>query len=83
MHPDEIVELISQALPGATVHVWDQTGGGDHFEVLVVWPEFAGKSLVERHQQVYGAVSKPLAGSIHALSLRTYTPDEAAANEVG
>jgi len=76
MHPREIEGLIRQGLPGATVHVLDETGGGDHFQAVVVWPAFAGKSLVERHQLVYGSLNKAMAGPIHALSLRTYTPEE-------
>jgi stress-induced morphogen len=68
--PDEIRRHIEAALPGARVAVADTTGAGDHFEVEVVTPAFAGKSLVEQHQLVYGALESVMA-RIHALSLRT------------
>jgi stress-induced morphogen len=67
---DEIRCRIEQALPGARVEVADTTGAGDHFEVAVATPAFAGKGLVEQHQLVYGALGALMA-DIHALSLRT------------
>ena len=68
--PDEIRRHIEAALPDARVAVADTTGAGDHFEVEVVTAAFAGKSLVEQHQLVYGALESLMA-RIHALSLRT------------
>jgi stress-induced morphogen len=68
--PEEIRRHIEAALPGARVVVADTTGAGDHFEVEVVASAFAGKSLVEQHQLVYGALDALMA-RIHALSLRT------------
>ena len=71
--PAEIRHLIEQALPGARVAVEDTTGAGDHFEVRVTTPAFAGKTLVEQHQLVYRALGS-LMPEIHALSLRTEAP---------
>ncbi|TMB44927.1 MAG: BolA/IbaG family iron-sulfur metabolism protein [Deltaproteobacteria bacterium] len=68
--PDDIRRRIETALPGARVEVADTTGAGDHFEVQVAAPGFAGKGLVEQHQLVYGALGT-LMQEIHALSLRT------------
>ena len=68
--PDEIRRRIETALPGARVEVADTTGGGDHFEVHVRASSFTGKTLVEQHQLVYGALGG-LMPQIHALSLRT------------
>jgi stress-induced morphogen len=70
VNPDEIRRRIQQALPGSRVQVADTTGAGDHFEVEVATPMFAGKGLVEQHQLVYGALGTLMA-DIHALSLRT------------
>ena len=47
-----------------------------HFRVVVVSDAFDGKRSVARHQAVYGALSEPLAGPVHALALHTYTPAE-------
>ncbi len=76
MDPRELQGLIERGLPGAIVEVRDTTGGGDHFEALVVSSSFEGKSLIERHQQVYGAVGEAMRAQVHALTLRTLTPDQ-------
>ena len=68
--PDEIRRALEAALPGARIDVEDTTGGGDHFDVRVASSAFAGKTLVEQHQLVYGALDG-LMPRIHALSLKT------------
>lgn len=52
------------------------TGDGAHFEAVIVSPAFAGKSRVQRHQIVYGALGDRMREEIHALSMKTLTPDE-------
>jgi acid stress-induced BolA-like protein IbaG/YrbA len=74
MQAEELKKLIEQGLPGAHVEVRDFTGGGDHFEALVVSADFEGKSLVERHQAVYGALGDAMRAQVHALTLKTLTP---------
>ena len=77
MSPDEIKSTLEKALPGATVEVQDYTGGGNHFQVLVVSASFEGKGLVDQHQMVYGALRESLGNErIHALALKTYTPEQ-------
>ena len=75
MDPSHIRERLEQVFPDATVAAEDATGAGDHFAVTVVSDLFAGKSLVERHQMVYGALGA-LMPRIHALQLKTVTPGE-------
>ena len=49
-----------------------RTGTGDHFQVVVAAPRFAGLSLVEQHRLVYDALAEPLAdGTIHELRIKT------------
>jgi stress-induced morphogen len=76
MDPKEIEQMIAQALPGSRVEVKDYTGGGDHFEALVVSPAFEGKTLVERHQLVYDALGDAMRVRVHALTLKTLTPSQ-------
>jgi stress-induced morphogen len=71
--PEDIRRALESAMPGARVHVADTTGAGDHFEVQISAAVFAGKTLVEQHQLVYGALDD-LMPRIHALALRTSTP---------
>jgi acid stress-induced BolA-like protein IbaG/YrbA len=54
-------------------------GDGQHFQALVVAPEFAGKSRIQRHQLVYAALGERMREEIHALSMKTLTPEEFAA----
>ena len=76
--PDQIASLIKEALPDAQVRLNDLTGGGDHWEATVVSTAFDGKSLIEQHQLVYGALREQMKGPIHALQLKTMTPKKAA-----
>jgi acid stress-induced BolA-like protein IbaG/YrbA len=51
-------------------------GDGQHFQAVVVSAAFAGKSRVQRHQLVYGALGERMREEIHALSMQTLTPEE-------
>ena len=73
--PQLVKETIAAKLPDAHVEVQDLTGGGDHYQALVVSSAFEGKNLVKQHQLVYGALQEDLdSNAIHALALKTYTP---------
>jgi stress-induced morphogen len=74
--PLEIQSLIIQAIPDAQVQVRDLTGGGDHYEAVVVSAAFANKTKVARHRMVYGALQDAMVQRIHALALTTLTPEE-------
>lgn len=73
MQPEDIKRLIERGLPGAQVEV---AGDGRHFEALIVAKEFAGKSMLQQHQMVYAALGDKMRAEIHALSLRTLTPEQ-------
>ena len=51
-------------------------GGGGHFELIIVSPQFEGKSAQARHRMVHAALGEMLEREIHALSIKAYTPDE-------
>jgi len=76
LNPDVIRDLIQQGLPGARVEVLGEDGV--HFEAVVVSEAFAGKLPLARHRMVYATLGARMGGEIHALALRTLTPDEAA-----
>ena len=71
-----VQNLIQQGMPEAKVEVHGPDGV--HFEALVVSPAFAGKLPLARHRLVYATLGERMGGEIHALSLRTLTPEEAA-----
>ena len=65
--------LLENAFPDATeLSVEDRTGGGDHFQVTVSSPRFAGLSLLDQHRLVNEALAAPLRdGTIHELRIKT------------
>jgi len=73
--PEQVQRYIEKGLPCSEVRV---VGDGEHFEARVVSEAFRGKSRVQRHQLVYAALGERMRGEIHALSMRTLTPEEAA-----
>jgi stress-induced morphogen len=77
MKKKDIQTKILAALPDARVELRDLTGTADHWEAVVVSAAFEGKSLIERHRMVFSALSEEMKGPIHALTLKTYTPDQA------
>ncbi len=69
-----IQQRLGEAFPDASVEVRDTTGGGDHFEVDIASPKFAGKSRIEQHRMVYAALGERVGHEIHALGLKTRVP---------
>lgn len=74
MAPEEIAKLIEQSLEGSRARV--TTDGLGHYEAVVVSPQFAGKRRVPRHQMVYAALGGRVGNEIHALAVKTFTPEE-------
>jgi len=72
---DHVQERIKDAFPDAHVQVEDLTGGGDHFRAEVVSGRFEGLSRIQQHQLVYGVFGNEVGGAIHALSIKTSTPE--------
>ena len=76
VEPRSIEDSIRAGLDCTHVEV---RGDGAHFEAVVVSPTFAGASRVRRHQLVYAALGERMREEIHALSMKTLTPEEWAA----
>ncbi|MEY2632059.1 MAG: hypothetical protein RIR00_713 [Pseudomonadota bacterium] len=74
MQPEKIETMIRAGMSCEQLQV---TGDGSHFEAIVVSPAFAGQNRIQRQKLVMGTVSDVLrSGELHALSIRTFTPDE-------
>ncbi len=76
METHRIEAMIKAAIPDADVRATDMQGTGDHFDVVVVSAAFAGRPLVQQHRMVYGALGDNMRQAIHALALRTLTPEQ-------
>lgn len=73
----QVQEYIQQGL--VCDHVEVRGEDGQHFEAVVVSQQFSGKNMVQQHQLVYQALGDRMRQEIHALSLRTFTPEAWAA----
>jgi acid stress-induced BolA-like protein IbaG/YrbA len=71
--PELVKEYIAAGLDCTHLEV---AGDGSHFEAVIVSPAFAGKRLIQRHQLVYAALGDRMREEIHALSMKTLTPEE-------
>ena len=76
LEPEVLEQRIRESV-GEVSHlvITDLTGTRDHWEALVVSAAFAGKTPVEQHQMVYAALGELMAGPVHALALKTYSPE--------
>ena len=72
----EIERLILAAFPDARVEIKDLAGDGDHYSATVTSSAFRGKSRVQQHQMVYGALKGQMGGALHALALQTAAAPE-------
>jgi BolA protein len=87
---DQMRTKIEEALSPTHIEVVDEShmhnvpeGAESHFNLFVVSDGFQGHRLVQRHQKVYRALVDEMAGSVHALALKTLTPSEWAAQGGG
>lgn len=78
MTPEEVAALIEDGIEDAEADVFRPRNPDDdtHLAAVVVSPAFEGESLVAQHQLVYDALGEHMTRDIHALELKTYTPEE-------
>jgi acid stress-induced BolA-like protein IbaG/YrbA len=74
--PQDIETWIRQGLACELLQV---RGDGQHFEAVIVSAEFVGLNMVRQHQKVYGVLGERMKSDIHALSMKTFTPEAWAA----
>ncbi len=74
MELQEIKALLERQIPDAIIEI---EGDGYHFQVTVISHVFVDKTPVKKQQLVYAALNEQIvSGAIHAISIKTYTPDE-------
>lgn len=71
--PESIQKDIDQGMKTSYLKV---VGDGQHFEAVIVSEEFAGLSRIQRQQRVNKTLGERMTGEIHALSMKTFTPQE-------
>ena len=79
MRPEDITAKIRASIPDAEVTLEDLTGTADHWKATIVSTAFAGRAPLARQRLVMAALAEELKGPIHALTMETWTPEEASA----
>ena len=75
MQAKDIKNLIEAGLKECTAMVKGEDGV--HFDAIVISPEFSGKNRIQKQQLVYATLgTRIIDGTIHAISIKTFTPDE-------
>ncbi len=75
IEPTDVEAKLRAAFPDGEIEIEDLTGTKDHYQARVVSAAFQGKTPVEQHQLVYAALQEEMKGPIHALALKTFTPE--------
>ena len=79
---EELIEYIQDVMPDAKVSVQDRTGTMDHYNIQIISEVFKGKNLLDRQRLVYQTLDEPMKdGRIHALEIKSHTPEEHAASD--
>ena len=73
MSKEEIISLIKNSLPDASVTIEDLKGDGDHYSATVISKSFIGKNKIEQHKIVYNSLEGKMGNELHALMLKTKT----------
>ena len=77
--PDTLKNYITAAMPCTHIEL---EGDGQHFYATIVSAEFNGLSMIKQHQRVYAALGDRMKAEVHALSMKTFTPEQWAAKSV-
>ena len=70
---EKIKQLIKEAIPDAEVEVISPDE--KHYKAIVTSNQFKDKSLIEQHQMVLNALKEALKEELHAISIKTKTPE--------
>ena len=73
---EELQSMLDTAFPGDDIRLNSPMGDNNHFELLVVSDKFQGKTMIEQHQMVDHALGDVIREAVHALALKTYTPQQ-------
>lgn len=77
MSPQDLKSRLETLAPETQVEVVDLTGTRDHYQAVLISAAFAGKMMIEQHRMVLALVQAEIdSGEVHALTLKTYTPNQ-------
>ena len=71
MKKEEIESMIVKSIPDATIEIKDLAGDDNHYSIVIKSDAFRGKTRIEQHQIVYGALEEKMGNKLHALQVKT------------
>ena len=71
-----VKKVIETCIPGSTAYILDPMNDGEHLQAFVVSSFFEGMPLIRQHQLVMRPLKEAFASSVHALGLKTFTPEK-------
>ena len=72
----ELQKIIEGSIKNATVYILDPMNDGQHLQAIVISPAFEGVPLVKQHKMVMTPLKEAFAQYVHALGLKTFTPEK-------
>lgn len=76
MSQNQLKTYLEKAFPDAVIDIKDLAGDNDHFAATITSHAFQGKTRIQQHQMVFNALEGHMGTRLHALSLKTQTPEE-------
>ncbi|MEE2923907.1 MAG: BolA/IbaG family iron-sulfur metabolism protein [bacterium] len=77
MTQQELEDIIRGLVAVEAIEIEDMTGTQDHWKVMVVSQDFENKSRIDQHKLIFDPLQDRIkSNEIHALTLKTYTPDK-------
>lgn len=73
---EDIKKIIEEAVPKSTAYILDPMNDGEHLQAIVISLSFEGIPLIKQHQMVMQPLKEAFAQSVHALGLKTFTPQK-------
>mgnify|MGYP001570229710 CR=1 FL=1 len=73
---EDIQKIIERSVPDSKAYVVDPMCDGRHLKAVVISPAFKDISLVKQHHMVMKPLNEALSGRLHALGLKTFTPEK-------
>lgn len=76
MQAEEILKLLTEAMPGARIQIDDLRGDGNHYAVTIAYEGFDGVPLADQHRMVFTALQGRVGGLLRGMTLTTLVPDK-------
>ena len=67
----EIIKLIKESIPDATVEIKDLAGDNNHYSATIKSKIFENLNKIQQHKLVYKSLKVKMGDELHAFSIKT------------